>query len=423
MLALIDANHFYVACERVFNPRLEGRPVVVLSNNDGCVVARSPEAKALGLPMGAPWFQCRDLARRHGIVALSSNYPLYADLSARMMAVLGQFSPRQEIYSIDECFLDLTGLERFDPTAYGQAMRRRVQQWLGLPVGVGIGSTKTLAKLANHLAKRQPEWAGVCDFGALDAPAQDALLAGLAADAVWGIGPRRAARLRALGIATARDLRDADPQVVRRRFGVVVERIVWELRGVAGLTLEAIAPPKQQILASRSFGRPVVALAELQAAVAHHVARAAAKLRRQHGRAGAVQIWLRPHRDGAASAPPSIAGLLRLAAPSADPAVLTAAATRGVAALYQAGRRYRGAGVMLLELGSAARAQGDWLAPDAAARAAARLAVLDQVNARWGRGTLRLAREGFVQPWAMRQDHRSPAYTTRWAELPVARAG
>ncbi|MFO7642173.1 MAG: DUF4113 domain-containing protein, partial [Candidatus Competibacteraceae bacterium] len=250
-----------------------------------------------------------------------------------------------------------------------------------------------------------------------------ALLAGLDADTVWGIGPRWAARLRALGIATARDLRDADPKTLRRRFEVVMERIVWELRGVAGLTLEELAPPKQQILASRSFGRPVTALADLQAAVAHHVARAAAKLRRQHGQAGAVQIWLRPHRDGAASAPPSIAGLVRLAGPSADPAVLTATATRGVAALYQPGHRYRGAGVMLLELGSAARAQGNWLAPDAADRAAARLAVLDQVNARWGRGTLRLAREGFQQPWAMRQDHRSPAYTTRWAELPVARAG
>jgi len=423
VLALIDANHFYVACERVFDPRLEGRPVVVLSNNDGCVVARSPEAKALGLPMGAPWFQCRDLARRHEIVALSSNYPLYADLSARLMAVLGQFSPRQEIYSIDECFLDLTGLERFDPTAYGRAMRRRVQQWLGLPVGVGIGSTKTLAKLANHLAKRQPEWAGVCDFEALDAPAQDALLAGLDVDTVWGIGPRWAARLRALGIATARNLRDADPKVVHRRFGVVVERIVWELRGVAGLTLAAIAPPKQQILASRSFGRPVAALAEMQAAVAHHVARAVAKLRRQHGQAQALQVLLRPHRDGAASAPAALAGLVRLAGPSADPAVLTAAATRGVAALFESGRRYQGAGVLLLDLSPVDRAPGDLLVPREDARAAARLAVLDQVDARWGRGTLRLAREGFQHPWAMRQDHRSPAYTTRWEDLPVARAG
>lgn len=422
MFALIDANHFYVACERVFDPRLEDRPVVVLSNNDGCVVARSPEAKTLGIPMGVPWFQCRDLARRHGIIARSSNYALYADLSARLMAVLSQFSPRQAIYSIDECFLDLSGLKRYDFTTYGQAMRAQVQRWLGLPVGVGIAATQTLAKAANHCAKRRSEWTGVCHFSALAPDQQAALLAELDVATVWGIGPRWAARLRALGILTARDLRDADSKTLRRRFGVVLERIVWELRGVTCLEWAEIVPPKQQFIASRSFGRPVTALEELQAAVAHHAARAAARLRRQGSQAQALQILLRPHREGAATAPAPIIGLIRLAIPSADSAALTHAAMRGVATLVQPGRRYQGAGVMLLDLTPAARAQRDWITAGDDDRAAARLTVLDQVNARWGRGTLRLAREGFLQPWAMRQDRRSPAYTSRWDALPVVSA-
>ena len=421
-IALIDANHFYVACERVFNPRLAGRPVVVLSNNDACIVARSPEAKELGIPMGAPWFQCRDLARPHGVVALSSNYALYGDMSARLMAVLGQFAPRQAIYSIDECFLDLSGGEGLEPTATGQAIRRRVRRWLGLPVAVGIGPTQTLAKLANHLAKQEPEWDGVCDWGALAAADQEARLASLDVAETWGIGPRWGARLRADGLATVRDLRAADPATLGRRYGVVVARIVRELRGSPCLALELIAPPKQDILASRSFGRPVSDLAEVQAAVAHHVARAAAKLRAQGSQTQAVQVVLRPRRAGAATAPAPVAGLVRLAGPTADPARLTQAAVRAVAALFQPGQRYQGAGVMLLDLHPAAHSQGDWLTPGDADRTAARLAVLDRINARWGRGTLRLAREGFVQPWAMRQEHRSPAYTTRWEDLPVVRA-
>ena len=349
MFALIDANHFYVACERVFNPRLEGRPVVVLSNNDGCVVARSPEAKALGIPMGAPWFLWRDRVRRHRIVALSSNYALYADLSARLMAVLGSFSPRQEVYSIDECFLDVAGLA-VNPTAYGHAMRQRVARGLGLPVCVGIGASKTLAKLANHVAKQDPTGPGVYDFGAQAPAIRDAQLAALDIGAVWGIGPRWAAQLHQRGLHTARDLRDADPKTLRQAFGVVLERIVWELHGVACLPLDTLPTPKQQIIASRTFGRPVDALEELQAAVAQHVARAAARLRRQGSQAQALQVLLRSPRDGAHLAPLPITGTQRLATPTTDTAELTQVATRIVAEQYQPGRRYHGAGVMLLDL-------------------------------------------------------------------------
>ena len=229
--------------------------------------------------------------------------------------------------------------------------------------------------------------------------------------------------MRADGLATVRDLRAADPATLGRRYGVVVARIVRELRGVPSLALDEFAPPRQEIQASRSFGRPVASLAELQAAVAHHVARAAAKLRGQGSQTQALQVWLRPRRAGATTATAPVAGWVRLAGPTADAARLTQAAVRAVAALHQPGCGYAGAGVRLLDLRPAARGQGDWLTPGDTARTAARLAVLDQINARWGRGTLRLAREGFEPPWALRRDHCSPAYTTRWDDLPVVRAG
>lgn len=420
MFALIDANHFYVACERVFNPRLENRPVVVLSNNDGCVVARSPEARAVGIPMGAPWFQCRALAQQHGVIALSSNYALYADLSARLMTVLADFALHQEIYSIDECFLDLSSVPAAARSAHGHAMRQRVQRWLGLPVCVGISSTKTLAKLANHVAKKQPGYDGVCDFGALTPDALTTLLAGLDVGQVWGIGSRLTARLNRRGIHTVQELRDADPKTLRRGFGVVMERIIAELRGVSCLALETLAPPKQQIMASRSFGRPVIAVAELQAAVAHHLARATATLRCQRSQTQTLQVFIGPDRfreQALATAPTS--SVVRFSTPTRDTARLTAAAVPMVATLYRPSIRYRRAGMMLMELTLVARVQGHLLEPAVDQRTAARLAVLDQINARWGQGTLCLAREGFQQPWSMRRNRCSPAYTTRWEDVPV----
>lgn len=252
MFALIDGNNFYVSCERVFDPKLEGRPVVVLSNNDGCIVARSVEVKALGVKMGVPWFQLRDLARQHGIVAKSSNYSLYGDMSARMMALLGRFSPEQEIYSIDECFLGMEGFGRYDLAAYGQDIRQRVRQYLGLPVCVGFGATKTLAKLANHAAKKHPEFDGVCALAALSPAAQDTLLASIDVGEVWGVGYRGTPRLKALGIGNVKDLRDADPKWLRREFSVVLERTVTELRGIPCIDLEEAASAKQQIMSSRA---------------------------------------------------------------------------------------------------------------------------------------------------------------------------
>jgi DNA polymerase V len=417
--ALIDGNNFYVSCERVFDPKLEGRPVVVLSNNDGCVVARSQEAKVLGVKMGVPWFQLKDLARQHGIVAKSSNYSLYGDMSARMMAVLGRFSPDQEIYSIDECFLGMDGFQHYDLTACGQQIRARVRQWLGLPVCVGFGATKTLAKLANHAAKKRPEFGGVCDLAALSPAAQDALFASIDVGEVWGVGYRGTPRLKALGVDNVKALRDADPKWLRREFSVVLERTVAELNGTPCIGLEEEAPNKQQIMSSRAFGAYVYDLAGLEEAVATYVGRAAEKLRRQGSVAGAVQVYVRTN-PFKADHPQYQRGLtVPLSEPADDTRLLARAALAGLRRLFKPGYAYQKAGVMLLDLSDAQHTQAALFETDRGNPALMR--VMDRVNACWGRGTLRLAAEGVPasnRDWRMRRGMMSPCYTTRWAELP-----
>ncbi len=431
MFALVDANNFYVSCHRVFNPSLKGKPVVVLSNNDGCCVARSNEIKKLGVKMGTPWFQLRELALQHGIIAFSSQYALYGDLSQRFMQVLAQFSPVQEVYSIDECFLDLAGFGHLDLTEYGQTIRQRVLQWVGLPVCVGIAPTKTLAKLANHVAKKREQHQGVFDYSCLSLEQQDELLSGIEVGEVWGIGRRLSERLGGFGIETVKDLRDADTKTLRRQFSVVVERTVLELRGISCLDLEEAAPPKKEIISSRSFGKLVVKLDDLQQAVASYTARAAEKLRRQHSTAGAVQVFLQtnPHKTGEPQYHPSI--VIPLIEPTADTGLLVSHAIRGLKKIYKPGYRYQKAGVMLMELGDLKTIQPDLFGPSslfghpseqAPQKSQRLMETLDQINRKMGRGTLRLAADGFQHTWKVRTDYPSPHYTTRWDELPVAYA-
>ncbi len=296
-IALIDGNNFYVSCERVFNPWLRDRPVVVLSNNDGCAVARSNEVKALGVKMGEPWFRLRDLAQQHGIVALSSNYALYADMSQRMMTLLGDFSPSQEVYSIDECFLDLGN--QHDVTSIGHAMRLRIANWLGLPVGVGIGPSKTLAKLANHVAKKRPAYAGVCNFNIMAGEDLERLMAEIDVAEVWGVGPRGAEKLRAMGITNVLLLRRADAGQLRKRFSVVMARTVEELNGVSCLSLEMVAPSRQQIQSSRSFGQPVYEQDELAEAVLTFLRRGVRRMRGRGLVTGAIHVFIQtnPFRE------------------------------------------------------------------------------------------------------------------------------
>lgn len=416
--ALIDGNNFYVSCERVFNPALEGRPVVVLSNNDGIVVARSAEVKALGVKMGAPWFQLKDLARKHGILAYSSNYTLYADMSNRMMRVLETYSPQQEIYSIDECFLGFDGFPAADLSAIGQRIRRQVKQWVGIPVCVGIGATKTLAKLANHCAKKALAGSdGVCDFGRMQPAELDALFERIDVNEIWGVGRRLTEKLAAVGIATVRDLRDADAVTLGDAFSVMLQRTVMELRGVSCLALEELVSARKQIISSRTFGSYVYTLPELEEAVATYMARAAEKLRGQHSMAGAIQVYIRtnPFKP---EHPQYQRGLsFALPAPSADTRTLTRAALWGLRHLFKPGYAYQKAGVMLMELRDANVVQGQLFDARPADRPAL-MQVIDRANAQWGHGTLRLASEGVRKSWQMRRERVSPAYTTRWEDLP-----
>jgi DNA polymerase V len=425
-IALVDCNNFYVSCERLFQPKLEGKPVVVLSNNDGCVVSRSQEVKDLGLKMAVPWFQMKDLAKRHGIIALSSNYTLYADISNRVMRLLSQYCPDQEIYSIDESFLDLTGMPNSSGsgslTEYAQTIRATIKQCVGIPVCVGIAPSKALAKLANHVAKKQKQYHSVCDFNAMTARVLDNLLAKIDVGEVWGVGRRSTERLQQMGITTVLELKYSPAKRVRAEFGVVMERIVAELNGEACIGLDEVTPPRQQIICSRSFGMPVSLLDDLEQAVIAYTTRAAEKLRSQHSLAGGIQVYIRtnPHKEKDPQYQPAM--LLPLFEPTDDTRLLCRAALSGLRQIYRSGFSYQKAGVMLTEI-IAASARPRTLFEDVAAqqKSASLMTTLDQINRRMGSGTLQLLGEGVRKSWSMRRGNVSQRYTTEWDELAVAR--
>jgi DNA polymerase V len=418
MFALLDCNNFYVSCERLFQPVLLGKPVVVLSNNDGCVIARSDEAKALGIPMGLPAFKLTDLVKKHSIEVYSSNYTLYGDLSTRVMTTLAQWAPAVEVYSIDEAFLDLTGLSTADLTGYGHTMRATIQQWTGIPVSIGIAPTKTLAKLANRLAKRSPEAQGVV---ALTVTSEiDATLACTQVEDIWGIGPGYTRRLKAHDIRTALQLRDANDRWIRQYLGVVGQRIVWELHGISCLPLELCPPPKQSLRVSRSFGRPITTLSNMREAVATYMTRAAEKLRRHGVTAGIVTVFLMTNRF---TDEPQYSNSVTLPLPVAtqDTAELIRYALQGVEQIYREGYRYQKAGVILTALVPAKQVQTHLFDQHDRDRSQKLMAAIDTINAEWGSGTIRYAAMGLRPAWIMRCARRSPRYTTRWQELVVVR--
>ncbi|GHD59912.1 protein UmuC [Jeongeupia chitinilytica] len=420
MIALVDVNNFYVSCQRAFEPAMEGRTIVVLSNNDGCVIARSNEAKALGIKMGAPWHQLRELVQQHGIVHYSSNYALYADMSNRVMSVLGRFSPDQEVYSIDESFLGLDGMPG-DLTDYGQEIRTTVRRWTGLPVCVGIGSTKTLAKLANHLAKKRPEFGGVCELAKIPPARLQAIMAEVDVGDVWGVGRKIAARLAGEGINTVADLAAADAEGVANRYSVVLQRTVLELCGVPCIDLETAAPDKQQIMCARSFGQPVFTRGELASALSSYVARAAEKLRKQGSAAGGLMVFIRtnPFRPGDPQYSPAVTVPLTTA--SDDTLLLTRAALWTLDRIFLPGYRYAKAGVMLTNLQPRDTVQRHLFVEDRVdpGKRAALNAVIDQANRRYGRGSLKLASALDDKGWKMKQGKVSPHWTTVWADVPV----
>jgi DNA polymerase V len=420
MLALCDCNSFYVGAERVFAPQFRNQPVIVLSNNDGCVVARSPEAKAIGIKMGVPVFQIQDLICQHKVQVFSSNYSLYGDMSQRVMSTLAEFTPTLEVYSIDESFLDLSGFGHLDLIEYGHEIRQVVRQWTGIPVSIGISSTKTLSKVANHLAKLSDDGVSL-----LNPENTEKFLADFPVEEIWGIGRSHTRSLSFHNIATALQLRDASLDWAKQEYGVVMQRTILELRGQRCFELELSPPTKKSITVSRSFSRPIESLPELKEVIATYTSRAAEKLRSHGLTTDAVQVFARTSHHVGKYYGDSVT--LTLNHSSDNTAEILQYALRGCDRIFQSGQRFKKAGVLLLGLIPKTQRQLSLWEPDEV-RSDILMQTLDSINAKFGRGTLQFAVAGLQKSWAMKGGmltlgaELSHRYTTCWSELPVAKA-
>lgn len=421
MIALVDCNSFYVSCERAFRPSLEGKVVLALSNNDGCVVSRSREAKKLGIEVGQPYFEVAALVAAHNGVALSSNFTLYSDMSHRVMRTLDRFSPRVRVYSIDEAFLDLPPAALAAPAEWARDLRRIVKRDTGIPVSVGVASTCALAKLAGDRAKNMPD--GVCVFGA-QAEA-DAELARTPLEDIWGIGPRLGGRLRLAGFTNALQVARAPDDLIRRLMSVVELRLAWELRGTPSLDPGDVHAARKTMICSRTFARATGKFDELREAVTAYTARVAERLREQESLAGLLQVGIRTGYFGPVEETYSNRILLRLGTPTDYTPALAAAATEGLRAIFKPGYSYKRAEIMLADLSDKRVRQPDLFRPeDPAARAKEErlMRAMDRLNAEYGRDAVRVGSTGFRTMARLKQANRSPRYTTHWDELPVAKA-
>jgi len=415
--ALVDCNNFYVSCERVFDPSLKGRPVIVLSNNDGNAVALSNEAKALGIPFGAPYFSLARAIGKYRIAVRSSNYSLYGDMSRRVMDVLSACAPEMEIYSIDEAFLFLGGISGV--TGLGRAIREQVLAWTGIPVSVGIASSKTLAKLASRVAKKDPALGGV--FNIAEA-LTDEVLASVRVEDVWGVGRQYKALLNGRGIRTALQLRDAPERWVKKNMTICGLRTVMELRGIPCIPLEDTPQPKKAIVSSRSFGRPVETLCEMQEAVASYVTRAAEKLRAQRGLARSMIVFIgtNPFRE---SDPQYSNGIsCGFPVPLSYTPHMIRYGLRMIERIYRPGYRYKKAGVVIPDIVPEGERQLSLFHPPPDPARARLMETVDRLNREMGRGAVRFAAEGCGRAWSMRRSFLSPRYTTRWDEIAVVNA-
>ncbi|MBT6355865.1 MAG: Y-family DNA polymerase [Nitrosomonadales bacterium] len=412
MIALIDINNFYVSCERLFNPHLIDQPVVVLSNNDGCVISRSNEAKKLGIKMGIPLFKIKNFLHEKKVNILSSNYPLYADMSFRTMHVLSSFADLQEIYSIDECFLDLGGQKNLD--AIGRLIRKRLLQWLGMPVCVGIAPTKTLAKFANHCAKTQENWRGVCDLSKIKESEINQIMANIDVSEVWGVGVKTSIKLKKMGINSVLDLKQTNPAKINLYFNVNIERTVVELNQSICFPVVTEAPKKNEILSSRSFGRPVKTIDMLSEAITTFLSRATFKARQQEMLASSVTLFIRssPHKDN------YYANAIRipLAFPTNHHNLILPLALEGLRAIFKLNIQYIKCGVLLSGLISESIQQKNlWLNFDNSS-----MEVVDKINNKFNKKSVRLGTEPLNPEWQMKQSNKSRSFTTSWDELLIA---
>jgi DNA polymerase V len=411
MLALVDGNNFYVSCERVFNPALEGKPVVVLSNNDGCVISRSNEAKALGIKMAEPIFKIKDLVIKHNIQVYSSNYVLYGDLSNRVVATLSQFSPEIEVYSIDESFINLKGI-MVDYAEYGSRIRTTILQNIGLPVGVGIAPTKVLSKVANKLAKKN---GGV--FVIDNKEARDWAIRNTDIGDVWGVGRQYAKLLKNQGINTAYDFARCDPKWVRKHMSVVGLRIQDELLNRPCIPLDMDIQPKKNIATTRAFGHKLSSIEPISEAVASHAARCAEKLRMQKSVAQYLNVFIHTDPFSENEIYVNCNKTVTLSTPSNATSVLVKAAEKALSDIFRSGLLYKKAGVMVSGISSAAYVQGNLFESPMNQKQNTLSSVLDSLNDRFGRDTLRTAAQGYSKDWHLKQEKLSQRYTTCWNEL------
>lgn len=420
MFALVDVNNFYASCETVFRPDLQGKPVVVVSNNDGCIISRSAEAKALGIKMAAPYFKIKDDLRRQQVTVFSSNYALYADLSHRVMSILMELAPAVEVYSIDEAFIDLSGVSGcISLEVFGRQIRTQILKNTGLTVGVGIAPTKTLAKAANYAAKKWPQTGGVVDLSAVER--QRKLLARIPVDEVWGVGRRISKKLELMGIENALQLAESSTWVIRKHFNVVLERTVRELRGEPCLALDEFAPTKQQIIYSRSFSHRITEYDDMHQAVCAYAERAAEKLRAERQFCCMISLFMRtsPHAGNETFYAPQATG--RLTTPTCDTRDIIRIATQALNHIWKDGFRYMKAGVMLSDFYSQGVAQlGLFDEYQPQANSSALMQVIDSIN-HSGRGSIGFAGKGIQKSWEMKRRMLSPGYTTRYADLPLVK--
>ena len=413
VFALVDCNSFYASCERVFRPDLAKIPIVVLSNNDGCVIARSYDAKPF-VKMGEPYFQIKHKLKQHGIVAFSSNYALYGDMSERVMTLIESMVPAVEVYSIDEAFADLTGMADLDQL--GRRIRAQVLRCTGIPVGVGIAGTKTLAKLANHTAKRlQVQTGGVVNI--CDPFKRDWVLRNTAVSEVWGVGRRMNAHFEEMGIKTAMDLAKADPWMLRKKFSVVVEKTARELAGTPCLELDEPNSPKQEICCSRMFGKRLQELPPIKEAVATYMMRASEKLRAQGSVCKKVRVSIRTGMFNPDEAKYANGVIIDLPYPTDDVRLLTKAAVGALERVFRPGFKYSKAEVLLMGLCQRGEYTDDLFAAAQPAEASRVMTVLDEINSRWGKGTLRAASVPTNPDWGMRREMMSQSFTTRLDQL------
>ena len=419
--ALIDCNNFYASCERVFDPSLRKRPVVILSNNDGCVIARSDEAKSSGIEMGVPEFKIRKFVRERKVAVRSSNYALYGDMSRRVMETIQAVTPNMEVYSIDEAFAEISGRNHQEIIEKGKEIRRRVLQWTGIPVSVGLARTKTLAKLANETAKSDEKSGGVMALRSKHDHRN--LLKGTSVDEIWGVGRNYSKTLKKHGIFTAWDLIQQPDSWIRAKMKVTGLRTVWELRGHSCLEIEHAVDQRKGILSSRSFGRPVYDLNDLMEAVSSFTERASEKLRKQNSLAGMITVTLVTDRYSNPGLPYKFGLNMDLETPTADLTTLISVARKCAAHLFEKGRKYKKAWVMLTGLVPDSEIQtGLFFEVDYTPQKKSLMDSLDQINSKFGNRTLHSASSGIDQSWQMKQQFLSPKYTTRWDEILTVRA-